>query len=90
MLELTTEHATAAFWDRYPCDGQDTLTARARVRANKHPWLAAQLNQIAEQHARIVEIKSCFPSFQMWPSNNEKSFGWCGPRNHRQNGLRTP
>ena len=56
MRELTTEQATAAFWDSHPCDGQVSYAARAVVRARKHPWLTGELARIAERHTHIVEI----------------------------------
>jgi len=56
MRELTTEQATAAFWDSHPCDGQASYAARAAVRARKHPWLIGELEKIAARHTRVVEI----------------------------------
>jgi ubiquinone/menaquinone biosynthesis C-methylase UbiE len=56
MRELKIESATTAFWDAYPCDGQNSHAARAAVRAKKHPWLGDELAWIAARHSNIVEV----------------------------------
>lgn len=56
MHNVKTEQETAAFWDLHPCDGQAGFAARAAVRSNKLPWLAAELTAIARRHPFVVEI----------------------------------